>query len=69
MRTVALLRGCQRCGQDHSKLKFQPLTNPVDSFEWWALCPVTQEPILLLEQRNKLPPKTPYKLQARNWHR
>jgi len=38
---------CQRCGKDHSRLQFRKFTNPVTEYEWWAMCPEIDEPILL----------------------
>jgi hypothetical protein len=43
---------CARCGFTHPDLKFKKLTNPIEDcndtiWDWWTLCPVTQEPILL----------------------
>lgn len=43
---------CARCGLDHPKLEFKPLTNPVQDsdgtlWNWWTLCPINGEPILL----------------------
>lgn len=41
------LKLCARCGGEHLKMRFEPLTNPTDKFAWWAACPVNGEPILL----------------------
>lgn len=49
------LYGCARCGSDHAKISFQPLTHPVvvDDhigdlvFTHWAPCPTNGEPILM----------------------
>lgn len=38
---------CQRCGQDHKDLQFASLDNAIDEWQWWAMCPVKQQPILL----------------------
>lgn len=43
--------GCARCGQDHlahefRKLSNQPLADNRGMYEFWAMCPVKQEPIL-----------------------
>ena len=37
---------CARCGKDHKDLEFWKLTRQLD-MSHWALCPETQEPILL----------------------
>lgn len=44
---VVDLPACARCGEGHDKLLFKPLTNPLDNFEYWSLCPTTGEPILM----------------------
>lgn len=38
---------CQRCGQDHPDLQFVKLTNPYDEWGWFAMCPKTQQPLLV----------------------
>lgn len=38
---------CQRCGNDHPAMVFWELTNPADNYKYWALCPVTDEPVML----------------------
>lgn len=38
---------CARCGQTHASLEAKPLSNPSDGFEWFAMCPVKNEPIRL----------------------
>jgi hypothetical protein len=48
MKTVDVNK-CQRCGQDHAQVDFELLANPADEFTHWALCPVSQQPILLAE--------------------
>ena len=30
----------------HEGLVFRDLVNPADEWKWWAMCPVTQQPIL-----------------------
>lgn len=44
--------GCARCwGDGHSELLFNELTHPIEdsngNFTHWALCPTTNEPILM----------------------
>jgi hypothetical protein len=41
------VRSCARCGGDHGTLTFYRLARPAKDFEWWTLCPVTSEPILM----------------------
>lgn len=46
------LRGCARCGHDHSDILWMPLTQPVedpDGTKWthWASCPTNGQPILM----------------------
>lgn len=41
------VRNCQRCQQDHEQLEFTELSNPVNSYRWWSMCPSTAEPVLL----------------------
>jgi hypothetical protein len=41
------VKNCARCGGAHNALEFAPLSNPPDDITHWALCPTTQEPILL----------------------
>lgn len=47
------ITNCARCGDDHDKLKFTEFSkNPIiDSdgtiWDFWALCPITKEPVLL----------------------
>ena len=51
------VRSCARCGQDHEKLEFKLLTNPIPDgdFYWthWASCPTNGEPVLLYIFENK----------------
>ena len=48
---------CARCGKNHDTLDFQPFMRPVMKNETevdathWAMCPTTQQPILLLQAR------------------
>lgn len=51
------VRNCARCGQDHDALTFKQFQRPVtedkdkdnETILWthWAVCPVTDDPILL----------------------
>lgn len=44
---VCDLEKCARCGRDHPRIQFQKLLNPVRDITHWAMCPVTEEPILM----------------------
>jgi hypothetical protein len=49
------VRCCARCGTDHEQLRFSEFQGkPVEKSNYWALCPVLDEPILL-EVRHKGP--------------
>ena len=39
--------GCARCGRDHARLYFKPLTRPIGRLTHWALCPHCDQPILM----------------------
>lgn len=41
------VHGCARCGVDHEMLRFLPLRNAPDEWQWFALCPNTQQPVML----------------------
>ncbi len=45
------VKSCARCGQDHDNLIFKKFKNPFIfknvEIEYWALCPICHEPILL----------------------
>jgi hypothetical protein len=38
---------CARCEMDHVDLEFQRLPNAADEWEYWAMCPNTNAPILM----------------------
>jgi hypothetical protein len=40
--------GCARCGENHGALEFMPLTNHA-RYTWWAMCPRTEQPLLMRE--------------------
>ena len=42
------IKCCARCEQDHDDLEFTELSKPIDEWTFWAKCPTTGEPILLL---------------------
>lgn len=50
--------GCARChGEGHQDLLFQKFLHPIEvgayTFTHWAICPVTNEPILLTTEAPK----------------
>jgi hypothetical protein len=47
MRTVNIY-GCARCGKRHKDMQFKELTGHKAEYNYWAMCPVTKEPILLV---------------------
>lgn len=64
--TITLERqhGCARCGGDgHDNIVFKPLTYPIElkpgadayTLTHWAMCPATDEPILLRVMREEEP--------------
>jgi hypothetical protein len=38
---------CTRFGKKHFDVMFELLRNPPPEFDYWALCPLTQQPMLL----------------------
>ena len=49
------LKNCARCGGNHPRIEFTKLKTPIifgdndeHTFNYWALCPETNEPILCL---------------------
>ena len=57
------VKSCQRCGTNHDQLEFKPLQNAADDYDWWAMCPSSNEPVLLRivndgESKSKLMEKT-----------
>lgn len=48
---------CQRCGGNHIKMLFKPLRNPVDTYNWYGICPGTKQPVLMKMTVNKEKPK------------
>ena len=46
------IHNCARCGQNHKDLEFNSFENAVEDtdgtvWDYWALCPINGEPILL----------------------
>lgn len=41
---------CARCNKDHNDLDFVPLLNATDEWKWFAICPITEQPILLRKE-------------------
>lgn len=49
-----LLRGCARCGNDHPRIVFRRFRRyPINEFTHWALCPSTEEPVLMVFMSQK----------------
>lgn len=47
-RTIKMdVLGCARCGQDHYSLDFKPIAGGNPNYDYWTLCPVTGEPIMM----------------------
>lgn len=46
MKSRANIVDCPRCGEEHDKTFFRKLSNPVDKWTHWAMCPNTSEPLL-----------------------
>lgn len=48
---VTTVIGCARCGNDHEAIEFKRFEIPIKDddglWEYWALCPVSGDPILL----------------------
>jgi len=44
---IMTIQQCARCGGSHPDLNFQPFSSPNPTYDYWAVCPTTQEPILL----------------------
>lgn len=40
------LKDCSRCGEDHY-IFIEKLTIPIDDYEFYAICPILKEPILI----------------------
>lgn len=51
---VRHIENCARCGENHDKIWFSRLTRPMlcDGLvnNYWAICPVTREPIIMAMQ-------------------
>jgi len=54
-----LLKECPRCGEEHTRLAFKKLKTTVQcqpiKFKYWAMCPVTLQPLLCpgIKKKNK----------------
>lgn len=51
---VPLIRGCARCGLDHTDMVFREMDNPIEAnvdppYRWWASCPTNGQPLLIRE--------------------
>ena len=43
---------CPRCHRDHV-MWFYPLSNPIDLYKHWGMCPLINEPVLIqIEDEN-----------------
>lgn len=55
---VITVNKCQRCNFHHENLEFNRLNNAVDGYEWYAICPITKQPLLMaVEHITNLPTK------------
>jgi len=50
---VSALKNCARCGKNHKALKFKKFKRACKGWTYWAICPVSKDPILM---QVKLPP-------------
>ncbi len=53
--TVKNIEHCARCGESHANIWFSRFTHPVVHNDgtksgYWAMCPVTREPIIMAMQ-------------------
>lgn len=46
------LKGCTRCGKRHKNLEIHRFKRPCLVWDFWATCPKTKEPILILYTYN-----------------
>lgn len=57
--TVKLINNCARCGETHENIWFSRFTRPVvcDGLvsNYWAICPVRREPIIMAMAREQEP--------------
>lgn len=50
--TIAVdITKCVRCGKDHKRLVFKTFKTITTEYKFWAMCPNTQEPILMAQVR------------------
>ena len=51
-----LINDCPRCSQRHEDLPTEELLNSLNYWDSWAMCPVVEQPILLVsdERKNEL---------------
>jgi hypothetical protein len=45
---VDIIKNCARCGGMHANVLFKSFTRPPDKYSYFAICPTTQEPILMV---------------------
>lgn len=57
--TVKRIQNCARCGEAHEHVWFSPFTRPIVmggiTHNYWAMCPVTREPIVMVMQSEQEP--------------
>lgn len=47
-KNVSAIDRCARCGESHEYLSFSKIAgNPIDDYNYWALCPVSKSPVLM----------------------
>lgn len=42
--------GCSRCGENHEEINFYEFISIPERYTHWGMCPINEEPILLLIQ-------------------
>lgn len=58
------IRRCARCGTDHDVIVFTELRRPIEDsdgtvWNWWTLCPITGEPVLMKMEPSDSPAPPP----------
>lgn len=51
--TSVRLESCQRCGEAHPNLQLEKLKNPADEYDYWAMCPNTNQPVFVMVVRRQ----------------
>lgn len=52
---TTLLARCTKCEQAYEELTFRKLKKPIYGYFYWAICPVTAEPILMTMEKSNDP--------------